>query len=441
MDRKRATNALIGSPIERIEDFRFLKGRGQYVDDLALEDMLHAVIVRSPRAHGRIRAIDKGAALACPGVHAVITAGDIGFPVPTIPLRQESDPAFRAFEQPVIAHDKIRYVGEPVAVILARSQAAAEDALDAMVLDIAALPAVIDCAMAAKADVLLFESAGRNVALTLTGVRGDPDVAFKDADYSRRERFKVQRHGAVPMEPRGLLAVWNADQARLTVHGAAKVAFVNRRVLARQMALPESSIRMVENDVGGGFGARGEFYPEDYLIPFAARLTGRPVKWVEDRREHLLATNHARDAECDLEIACTRDGTILGLRGHAATDQGAYIRTNGPTAARNIAQVLSGPYRIPNIRIDVSLMMTNKTPAGTYRGPGRFEADFFRERLFDIAARELGMDRVEFRRRNLIAEAEMPYRLATVEPLGIASETDSGDYRTTLERCLHEIDW
>jgi carbon-monoxide dehydrogenase large subunit len=403
--------------------------------------MLHAVIVRSPLAHGRIRSIDKSAALARPGVHAVITAADIGVSIPTIPLRQEASPAFKAFEQPVIAHDKVRYVGEPVAVVLAQTQAAAEDALDAMVLDIVALPAVVECAMAAKGDILLFESAGRNVAMTLSGVRGDADAAFKNAAYSRREQFKVQRHGAVPMEPRGLLAHWSADQGRLTVYGAAKVAFVNRRVLAKQMGLPESAIRMVENDVGGGFGARGEFYPEDYLIPFAARLTGRPIKWIEDRREHLLATNHARDAECELEIACNRNGTILGLRGHAFTDQGAYIRTNGPTPARNIAQVLTGPYRIPDVRIDVSLMMTNKTPVGTYRGPGRFEADFFRERLFDIAAEELVMDRVEFRRRNLISEAEMPYRLATVEPLDIRSETDSGNYRTTLERCLEEIDW
>ena len=191
MQQKRATNALVGTPIERLEDFRFLKGRGQYVDDLASEGMLHAVIVRSPVAHGRIRAIDKRAARACPGVHAVITAADIGSPIPTIPLRQESDPAFRDFEQPVIGHDKVRYVGEPVAVILARSQAAAEDALDAMILDIAPLPAVTDCATAAKADVLLFESAGRNVALTLSGVRGNADAAFRAAPYTRRERFKV----------------------------------------------------------------------------------------------------------------------------------------------------------------------------------------------------------------------------------------------------------
>ena len=174
---------------------------------------------------------------------------------------------------------------------------------------------------------------------------------------------------------------------RLTVYGAAKVAFLNRRVLAQQMGLPESAIRMVENDVGGGFGARGEFYPEDFLIPFAARLTGRPVKWIEDRREHL-----ARHQSCAQRRV--RAGDRLRARRHhpgrcagtPSTDQGAYIRTNGPTAARNIAQVLTGPYRIPHVRIDVALMMTNKTPAGTYRGPGRYEADFFRERLFDIAA-------------------------------------------------------
>jgi carbon-monoxide dehydrogenase large subunit len=441
MDRPRAKNALIGSPVERIEDFRFLTGRGQYVDDLAFKDMLHAVIARSPRAHGRIRAIDKRAALARAGVHAVITAADIGAPVPTIPLRQEASPEFKPFEQPVLAHDKVRYVGEPVAVILAATQAAAEDALDAVTIEMDELPAVVDSAAATKGDAFLFESAGRNVALTLTGVRGDADAAFNNPAYTRREHFKVQRHGAVPLEPRGLLAQWDAEQSRLTVYGAAKVAFVNRRILAKQMDLPESAIRMVENDVGGGFGARGEFYPEDYLIPFAARFTGRPVKWTEDRREHFLTTNHSRNADCELEIACDRDGTILALRGHAMTDQGAYIRTNGPTPARNIAQVLTGPYRIPHVRIDVSLTMTNKTPVGTYRGPGRFEADFFRERLFDIAARELGIDRVEFRRRNLISQAEMPYPMLTVLPLNIASETDSGDYQQTLQRCLHDIDW
>src|SRR5207253_8163300 len=174
---------------------------------------------------------------------------------------------------------------------------------------------------------------GTNCALTFSGVRGDAESAFTGAPFMRREKFAVQRHGAVPMEPRGLLAEWDGARGRLTVFGAAKVAFLNRRILAKQMELPESAIRMVENDVGGGFGVRGEFYPEDFLIPFAARLTGRPVKWTEDRRENLMCINHAREAECDVEIACTRDGTILGLRGHAYVDVGAYMRTNGAVGA------------------------------------------------------------------------------------------------------------
>ncbi len=437
----RKANSLIGNPVERLEDLRFLRGRGQFVDDVPCAGVLHAAILRSSVAHGRIRAIDTSAARARPGVRAVITAADIGASLPTIPLRQESLPVFKHFEQPVIAQGKVRYVGEPIAVVLAASAALAEDALEAVALDIESLPVVADRAAARRNDVLLFEENGTNLPVTFTALRGDADAAFATAAYVRREHFKVQRFSAVPMEPRGLMAKWDAAAERLTVYGAAKVPFLNRRVLAQHLGLAEDAIRMVENDVGGGFGVRGEFYPEDFLIPFAARLTGRPVKWVEDRREHLMATNHARDAECALEIACTRDGVILALRGEAATDMGAYIRTNGPTAARNIAQVLSGPYRIPHIRLDVALLMTNKTPAGTYRGPGRFEADFFRERLFDLAAADLGVDRVEFRRRNLIPENEMPYRLAKVMPLDLESETDSGDYRTTLERCLEEIGW
>jgi carbon-monoxide dehydrogenase large subunit len=237
------------------------------------------------------------------------------------------------------------------------------------------------------------------------------------------------------------LAEWDAARGKLTVSGGAKVLFFNRRTLAKEMGLPESAVEYVENDVGGGFGARGEFYPEDYLIPFAARLTGRPVKWTEDRREHLMCLNHAREAECDVEIACTREGTILGLRGHVHVDVGAYMRTNGAVGARNIAQFMSGPYRIPHIDIDVALQLSNKTPVGTYRGPGRFETDFFRERLLDMVAQDLGLDRVEFRRRNLVARQEMPYRIATITPYEKEEELDSGDYHATLERCLAEAGW
>jgi carbon-monoxide dehydrogenase large subunit len=439
--RTRPANSYVGSPIERIEDLRFLRGKGQFVDDVTRPGLLHAAILRSAVAHGRIRRIDCTAALARPGVRAVITAADIGEPIPTIPLRQERLEAFRRFEQPVIATGKVRYVGEPVAVVVAVSAAIAEDAAEAILSDIEELPAVADRAGAENGGTLLFEAVGSNLAGTLTAAKGDVDAAFRTAPYVRREQFKVHRHTAVPMEPRGLMAEWDGAAGRLTVHGAAKVAFPNRRILAAQMGLAEAAIRMVENDVGGGFGVRGEFYPEDFLIPFAARFTGAPVKWIEDRREHLLAANHARDVACELEIACDRGGAILGLRGHAKADVGAYLRTNGATAARNTAQIMSGPYRVPNIRIEASLLLTNKTPVGTYRGPGRFEADFFRERLFDMAARDLGIDRVEFRRRNLIAEAEMPYPIARIVELDLDTATDSGDYRITLERCLAEIDW
>jgi carbon-monoxide dehydrogenase large subunit len=437
----RTVNSLIGSPIERLEDLRFLRGRGQYVDDLARKDMLHAAILRSSVAHGRIRSIEVARARALPGVHSVITAKEIGNRVPRVPMRLQPLPDFERFGQPVIAETKIRYVGEAIAVVLADSPGIAEDALGLVETDIEPLPAVADRHASAEDRSLLFEEAGTNLAIRFRAVRGDAAAAFAGAPYVRRERFRTQRHMALPLEPRGLLAEWDAARERLVIYGGAKVLFFNRRTLAKQLALPEAAIEIVENDVGGGFGARGEFYPEDFLIPFAARLTGRPVKWTEDRRENLMCINHAREAECEVEIACTREGTILGLRGHAYVDVGAYMRTNGAVGARNVAQFMSGPYRIPNIDIDVALQLTNKTPVGTYRGPGRFETDFFRERLFDMVTQDLGLDRVAFRRRNLVSKQEMPYQIATITPFESKDEFDSGDYQATLDRCLDEVNW
>ena len=437
----RTVNSLIGSPIERLEDLRFLRGRGQYVDDLARKGMLHAAILRSSVAHGRIRSIEVTRARALPGVHSVITAQEIGNRVPRVPMRLQPLPEFERFGQPVIAETKVRYVGEAIAVVLAGTPGIAEDALGLIETDIEPLPAVADRRASADDQSLLFEEAGTNLAMRFHAVRGDAAAAFAGAAYVRRERFRTQRHMALPLEPRGLLAEWDAARGRLTIYGGAKVLFFNRRTLAKQFGLTEAAIEIVENDVGGGFGARGEFYPEDFLIPFAARLTGRPVKWTEDRRENLMCINHAREAECDVEVACTRDGTILGLRGHAYIDVGAYMRTNGAVGARNVAQFMSGPYRIPNIDIDVALQLTNKTPVGTYRGPGRFETDFFRERLLDMVAQDLGLDRVAFRRRNLVSKQEMPYQIATITPFESKDEFDSGDYQATLDRCLDEIKW
>ncbi len=431
-------NSFIGSPVERVEDLRFLRGRGEYVGDLVLPGMLHAVVLRSPMAHGLIRAIDTAAALEMVGVVAVITAADISSPIPTIHMRQEAIPDLTRFQEPVIAEKKVRYVGQPVALVVAESPALAEDAADRIGLEIEPLPVVGNRHDAG----LVFEEAGTNLATVMTALRGDGAAGFpEDAPYRRRERFRIPRQCASPMEPRGLLADWDEAAQRLTLYGAAKIPFHNRRVLAKHLDLPEASVDLVENDVGGGFGARGEYFPEDFLVSFAARRLGRPVRWIEDRRENLMATTHAREAEVELEIACRADGTILALRGEAHTDLGAFVKGVGATPSRNIAQVISGPYRFPHIHLTVSPWLSNKTPVGTYRGPGRVEADFSRERLFDMAARDLGLDRVEFRRRNLVSSAEMPYPLANVEPFGLGGECDSGDYAMTLDRCLEEIGW
>src|SRR6516162_2000608 len=396
------TNRCIGSPVERIEDARLLRGRGQFVGDLKRESMLHAAILRSPVAHGHVAAVEAAAALAIAGVRAVITAKDIG-PVPRIPLRLLPLPGTERFLQPVIAAERVRYVGEPVAVVLADSPALAEDGVGAIALNIEELPPVPD----------------------------------------RRERFAVQRYTALPMEPRGVLAEWDAARGRMTVLGAAKVPFFNRDTLAAMLNLSPGDVDLTENDVGGGFGARGEFYPEDFLIPFAARHVGRPVRWLEDRREHLTAMNHARQADCEVEIACRRDGPILGLRGEVFVDLGAYVRTNGLIAPRTLAQCFTGPYRVPNVRVTSTALLTNKTPSGTYRAPGRYEGSFFCERIIELAARDLGIDSTEMRRRNLIGAGEMPYRLPRLEPGGPAVDTecDSGDYRETLEHCLAEFGW
>jgi aerobic carbon-monoxide dehydrogenase large subunit len=439
----RRTNTLVGSPVQRSEDRRFLRGEGQYVADLKSERTAYAAILRSSVAHGRLLAIRAEAARALPGVRAIITASDMPSGVQKIPLRQQVLDEGLPFLQPVIANTVVRYVGEPVAVIVADDLSIAEDAAALIEIEIAPLDVVPDMASAAADRILLFPDVGSNRPMTFTAAKGDAGAAFASADYSRRGSFSVQRHGAMPMETRGLFADWNERKGHLTVHGAAKVPFFNRSLLARMLGLEATAVDMMEVDVGGGFGARGEFYPEDFLIPFCAMHVKRPVRWVEDRREHFTAMNHARDMSAEIEIACMRDGTVVGLRGTIHVDLGAYVRTNGFTAPRNAAQFLSGPYHVPNIAVDAAVFVTNKTPAGTYRGPGRFEASFFCERLFDMAAFDLGIDPAEFRRRNLVTEAQMPYKLARMRHIDPSAETecDGGAYEMALDRCLEAFDW
>lgn len=435
-------NAYIGSAVDRIEDERLLTGKGTYVGDLKLENLLHAAILRSPIAHGLIRGIDVSAARALAGVSAIITANEIGN-VPIIPIRQHPVEGGEVFRQPVIASGKMRYVGEPVAIVVASDPAIAEDALELIVLDIEELPPVADYITASRDECLLFEEAATNKAATFRARMGDADSAFAQADYTRKERFSVQRHTAFPMETRGLLAEWAGATGRMTLYGATKVPFFNRRVLAQMLGIEMSAVDLIEVDVGGGFGARGEFYPEDFLIPFAARYVNGNVRWIEDRREHLMAMNHAREMYAEMEIACTKEGAVVGIRGRIDIDLGAYARTNGFTTPRNVVQFVSGPYCIPNIAIDAHSFVTSKTPTGTYRGPGRYESSFFCERLLDMAAVDLGLDPAAFRLRNLIREEQLPRPLATMMDLDATWQTDldNGAYGIVMQRCLDEFGW
>jgi carbon-monoxide dehydrogenase large subunit len=438
----KAVNTLVGQSVERVEDLRFLRGKGQYLDDIQKNGQWCGAVLRSAVAHGRIRGIDVQAALAIPGVHAIITAADMPSPIPTIPFRRPN-PTIAPFAQPVIASEKVRYVGEPIAFVLADSAEVAEDALQYITVDIDILDPIVEWRASESGEIRLFEDAPSNVAAVFKARSGDAAAVFKAAPYTRRGCFSVQRHTALPMETRGLLAEWDEATSHLTVWGAAKLPFFNRRAMAGMMGLQESAVDYLELDVGGGFGARGEFYPEDFLVAFSAKKFKRPIKWVEDRREHLLAIAHAREMEAEIEIACALDGTILGMRGTINVDIGAYVRPNGMTPVRNVTQFIAGPYRIANLAFDGRALVSNKTPAGTYRGPGRFEGCFFCERMIELAAKELKLDGVEMRRRNLLTQADMPYPLVTVLPNDGFGETacDSGDYRVTFDQCLLEFGW
>lgn len=429
------TVPIIGASVKRKEDPRLLTGRGQYVDDIRLPGMLNAVVLRSPHAHATIRRIDAREARALPGVALVATAADLG-EVPPIPIRLGPRPSLIPFLQFPFARDRARYVGEPVALLVAADRYLAEDAAEAVIIEYDVLPPVTAAEEAVRPTApVLYDGSPGNVAERLTTIVGEPERLLANADIRIRQRFTIQRHTGVPLETRGLVASHDRDTGLLTVWGPTKVPHFNRRVLADLLGLPQTRIRFVEPDVGGGFGVRGEFYPEDFLVPWASIALGRPVKWIEDRREHMMATNHSRQQIHEVEIVATDDGSILALVDHVLVDMGAYIRTHGVSVPELTAALLPGPYRIPAYRCDIDCVLTNKTPTGTYRSPGRFEANFVRERMIDLLAHRLGQDPAEIRRRNFIPPGEMPFSVGTAA-LGVSTIYDTGDYASALDAAL-----
>ena len=429
----------VGQPVRRREDARLLRGRGAYVADVQRPRTLHLAVARSPHAHARITGIDVAAARACPGVVDVVTFHDLPELTRPIPMRLAERGQMRRYLQRPLAHDRVRYVGEPVAVVVADDRYRAEDALAGVQVAYAALAAVVDTRAAAEAGApLLFEPEGTNVVATYTVACGDTERALAAADVVLRETLDVQRHSAVPLETRGALADWDDGRGVLDMWGMTKVPHINRRILAEHLRLPEHRVRFHQTDVGGAFGVRGELYPEDVLVALLAIRTGRPVRWIEDRREHLQATNHSREQHHEVIVGLRRDGTILAIHDRFWNDMGAYVRTHGATAPNNTAAYVPGPYRVPHYRADVTCVVTNKTPAGTYRAPGRFEATFVRERVVDMAARALGLDPAEIRRRNFIPAAAMPYDLGT-STHGSPVVYDSGDYARLFDWALDRV--
>ncbi|MDI6029369.1 xanthine dehydrogenase family protein molybdopterin-binding subunit [Corticibacterium sp. UT-5YL-CI-8] len=429
----------IGEPIVRVEDERFLRGEGRFIADYALPRMVEAHILRSPYAHATIRSIGLDQALALPGVHAVLTCDDLPEGLPPIHCRIPTHGDLSPYLQYPLALGKVRYVGEPVAVIVADTRAIAEDAAELVELDFDPLPAVTDPAAALAADAEQVHEAG-NLAGRWGFDLGDVSGALEAATFMVSDRFSIQRHTAMPMETRGLLAYYDVGRGLLDIYGPTKVVHTNRNLLATMLRMGEAEIRMIEPDVGGSFGARGEFYPEDFLIPFAAIKLRRPVRWIEDRVEHFAAINHSRDCVFDVTVAADADGIITAFDVKLVTDMGGYIRTHGDVVPSHAGASFPGPYRVRNYRLDAMTVMTNKTPTGTYRAPGMFEANFARERAIDRLAQKMGMERAELRRKNLILPEQMPWHVGT-ESVKRPTIFDSGNFPLIFDRATDAFGW
>ena len=428
------TETVIGRSVDRLEDLALVTGSGRFVGDMSLPFQLHMRLVRSPVANGRLLAIDTAEALAMPGVVAVWTGDDV-LDVPPVDFRDPSAEALLPYRQPVLARGRVRYVGEPVAAVFAVDAYTAEDAADVVGLEIDALPAVVS----ASDPPAGFDEKHGTEPTVLRHSYGNIEHAFADAHTVVELDLELGRHSAVPMETRGAIGVYDVGLDMLRLYGAAKVPHRNRDTLTRMLGRSPSSLHLHELHVGGGFGVRGELYPEDVLVCVAAMRLRRPVKWIEDRREHLMATNHSRQQRHRARLAVDAEGRILGLDDEFFHDQGAYIRTHGARVMDRTLWSIPGPYHVPAYRGVGHFRLTNKTPAATYRAPGGYESTFVRERLLDVAAQKLGIDPAEIRRRNLIQPEEMPFQRPFDQPAIEPLVLDSGDYPGLLQKALEAI--
>lgn len=418
----------IGASLTRIEDPPLLRGEGRYASDMNAPGQLHLRVVRSEVAHGRLLGVDTSAAVAAPGVVAVCTGKDVAA-LPPISFRMTRIRGIEHYRQTILAQDRVRYVGDPIAFVLADDPARAEDAAELVLADIAPLPPALEL----TAEPTEWREGLTTHAADVVKECGDLPAAFAQAAHVLDLTLSTARHSAVPLDLRGGLAFWNEAKDRLEFHGASKVPHANRLQLAEILGLDPARIHLFEGHVGGGFGVRGELYPEDVMLCWAALTLRRPIKWVEDRREHLLAANQSRGQVHRVRAAVAADGLVLGVENEFWHDQGGYVRTHGATVPDLAAAMMPGPYLFPAYRSTGHIRLTHRTPCGTYRAPGRFESSFVRERLMDAIAARLGLDPVEVRSRNLIPPDRIPYDRG-FDSLGTPVVLDSADYPKLLRK-------
>ena len=426
---KKSNGQWVGKKMKRKEDPRLVRGISHYTDDFKLAGMLHCVLLRSPHAHAEIRSIRTDAARAVPGVVAVYASADLSG-VGVVPCAIQM-PGLKVPKHPALATGRVRYVGEPVAAVLAEDVYVARDAAEMIEVDYNPLPVVMDMEKALdNGSAYVHEDFKSNQAFTHTLKNGDIDAAFKKADRVIKQRMVNQRLAPIAMEPRAVIAEYLPGENRLTVWSSTQIPHLLKTQISVMVGLPETAVRVIAPEVGGGFGSKLNVYREESIVPWLAMKHGRPVKWNELRHENMSATIHGRDTINDVELALKKDGTILGLRARVLSDLGAYHQLLTPLIPQLTALMHAGCYKIPAIQIDIVGVFTNKMSTDAYRGAGRPEATYNVERIMDIAARELGMDPVEFRMKNFPKPEEFPFTTIT----GLTY--DSAKYQESVKKAM-----
>ncbi|MDB5028084.1 MAG: xanthine dehydrogenase, molybdenum binding subunit apoprotein, partial [Candidatus Eremiobacteraeota bacterium] len=432
-----AFTAMVGARIRRREDPRLITGRATYVDDVRQVGTVYAAFVRSPYGHAKITSVDTSAAKDDPHVLAVYTGDDLhhahglksSLPVAHKMVDLKTPPHY------MLALDEVRFLGEAVAIVVADSPYTAKDAAESVVVVYEELPVVVDPDKAIAGPPYVHQSLGSNVAFTMPFSAGDPDKAFAEADVTIKQRIVNQRVAPVPIEPRSMVANYDAGMQQLTLYSSTQIPHLLRTQLAVVLGFPENKIRVIAPEVGGGFGAKLNVYAEEFVVSWVAMQLERPVKYIETRSECFQATIHGRDQIDDLEIAAKNDGTITGLRLKITANMGAYHQLLTPVIPTLTLLMAHGCYRFENIQAEVVGVFTNTMSTDAYRGAGRPEAAFFIERAIDMVAQRLGLDPAEVRRKNFIANTAFPHTTAT----GLTY--DSGDYETTMDKALKLADY